>query len=272
MFAVFPSNPILIGSGRDANVYSSAPLNSSAVVYKKGDVTLAEYILGIAANVLCPRACPRVFDFFKHSDGDSVISQIYIVGKTADLLILGIPDIVSLLDTYYKLAIGGVFHNDLQATNCICDNDGNFHLIDFGIASTSMFPDDLSQHMCLMASLLLQSLLFPSSGKKTAFSSWCLSTPSLRTRYINHLIFGAVRWLRVQFNDNSLLVTVNVRDERVISWQLRSFFTGKNSGLIVSAAPPATPRRIPTRLARKNITFSNDGCNTVSEKCNKILF
>jgi serine/threonine protein kinase len=194
-------------------------------------------------------------------------------GQTANLLHLSLPDVVGLLEIYHRLAIGGVFHNDLQVSNCIRDSSGKFHIVDFGIASTDPGPDGLAQHMCQMASLLLQSILCPAGERSSAFSAWKLTKPAIRTRYVEHMIFGVVRWLRSNFvahDDAPLLVSVNVREVAVVGWRLRRFFGGLNSGFVISPTPPAAPRRIPAKkvrdFSRKVFEISENNC------VNKMLF
>jgi serine/threonine protein kinase len=235
----FPLTCKRIGSGRDAEVFVDC--NAPDVIFKKGDgnsVSKLEFDLGEAANRICPYNCPRVFDFFQHQDGDSVISQERIYGSTLNASLPSISDLCQIIDVYWLLMQGGVYQNDLKAANVIRSTDGHFYIIDFGISTTS--TEDSVEHLCTMASLLLQSILFSADGIQSHFS--VLQRSEIRTRYIESIIYGTVAYLRTKLNDNFLKVFVNLRNDRILETRLTRFMQDYNNGRVIANVAPEAPR------------------------------
>lgn len=235
----FPLTFSRIGSGRDAEVF--ADCNAPGVIFKKGDgnsVSRLEFDLGQAANRICPFNCPRVFDFFQHQDGDSVISQERINGSTLDASLPSISDLREIIDVYWLLMQGGVHQNDLKAANVIRSTDGHFYIIDFGISTLS--TGNSAEHLCAMASLLLQSIFFPADNIQSHFSR--LRRSVIRTRYIESIIYGTVNYLRFKLNNNLLKVFVNLRNDRILETRLAKFMQKYNDGRVIANVAPEAPR------------------------------
>lgn len=235
----FPLSFFKIGSGRDAEVF--ADCNAPNVIFKKGDsknVSRLEYDLGQAANRICPFNCPRVFDFFQHKDGDSVISQERINGSTLNASLPSISDLREIIDVYWLLMQGGVYQNDLKAANVIRSTDGPFYIIDFGISTLT--TDNSAEHLCAMASLLVQSILFSADGIQSHFSQ--LRRSEIRTRYIESIIYGTVNYLRCKLNNNFLKINVNLRNDRILENRLTGFMRDYNNGRILANVAPEAPR------------------------------
>ena len=235
----FPLSCKKIGSGRDAEVFVDC--GAPDVIFKKGDgnsVSRLEFDLGEAANRICPFNCPRVFDFFLHQDGDSVISQERIYGATLDASLPSISDLCQIIDVYWLLMQGGVHQNDLKAANVIRSTDGHFYIIDFGIASLP--TNNAAEHLCSMASLLLQSILFSADGIQSYFS--LLRRSVIRTRYIESIIYGTVNYLRCKFNNKLLKLTVDLRNDRILETRVTRFLQDYNNGRVIANVAPEAPR------------------------------
>ena len=228
-----------IGYGKDAIVYQS---QDPSVVLKKGSkfsVNQQEYSFGVLANLCLPQNTPKNFEFYTHEDGDKIISMEKIDGPTGAFLHHDVDSVTRVLFLYYSLMKKNIFQNDLKASNCIFSPNG-IYLIDFGIATDSI-KDSVCDHMVSMASLFIQSILFPVDGSATWFSQQ--SSISLRTRFVNWIIGGTTRWLRKLFDNAFIKLHVNLENIRIDVAKILSYVHSYNNGRIISALPPAISRR-----------------------------
>lgn len=243
-----------IGFGKDAVVYQSP---DPKIALKKGDgfsVNLREFTFGVLANLLLPKNTPKNHEFYSHEDGDNVISMERIDGPTGVFIHHDVASVASVLTIYYCLMKKNVFQNDLKATNCIFNPNG-IYLLDFGIASTSS-QETQSEHMVSMASLFIQSILFPADDSSTWFSRQ--SSISLRTRYVIWIIGGTARWLRQLLGVDFLQLHVNLKNENIDITKVVSSLNGFNSGRLISSLPPP--------LIRGRATNSSKFCRSIFEK------
>lgn len=232
-----------IGSGRDAIVYQS---EDSSVAFKKGDkfaVNLREFTFGVLANLLLPKNTPKVLELFCHEDGDNVISMEKIEGISGSDVHHDVASVTGVLAIYYSLMKKNVYQNDLKGANSIWNDRGIF-LFDFGIASTLCTDSDCS-HLVSMASLFIQSILFPADNSPTWFSRQ--TSVLLRTRYITWIIGGTTRWLRHLFDDNSLQLHVNLRNVCINVPRIMASLRLYNTGTVASAVPPPLVRNNSSR-------------------------
>ena len=232
-----------IGSGKDAVVYQS---EDSTVAYKKGDgftVNMREFTFGVLANLLLPHNTPRVFDFFCHEDGDNVISMEKIGGILGSDVHHDVASVTGVLAIYYSLMKKSVYQNDLKGANSIWNDQGIF-IFDFGIATTLCTDSDCN-HLVSMASLFIQSILFPADDSQTWFSRQ--TSVSLRTRYIIWIIGGTTRWIRHLFSDDSLQLHVNLRNVLINVPRIMASLRSYNTGTVASAVAPSFIRKKPSR-------------------------
>lgn len=246
-----------IGSGKDAIVYQSP---DPSVVLKKGSafsIKQEEYSFGVLANLCLPNNTPRNFEFYTHEDGDRIISMQKIEGPTGAFIHHDVDSVTRVLFLYYSLMKNNIFQNDLKASNCIFNHGMNgmngIYLIDFGIATASSEDSDCD-HMVSMASLFIQSILFPVDGSTNWFSQQ--SSISLRTRFVNWIIGGTTRWLRKLFDNPFIKLHVNLENIRIDVAKILSYVHSYNNGRVISALPPAISRRKATLCRRFDLQDS----------------